>query len=654
MRRLHIDIETYSSIDLKTSGVYRYVEDPDFTILILTYAFDDDEPVTLDLASVLDGDSLPESFVTALTDPKIVKVAHNATFERICLGAYLKTYFNSLQWECTAVKAAYCGLPLSLADVAEALKLPQQKDTEGKALIRYFSVPCKPTKANGGRTRNMPEDDPARWAKYMAYNRQDVVVERDIDRQLSRYEWPASEKRNYDIDAAINDRGVRIDDTLARQATAIDEANKALLSQQIASLAGLDNPNSAAQMKTWLTEEMGEQVESLNKDGMKDLIQQAAGSPAEGVLRLRQQLAKSSTAKYISMLNCQCQDGRARGLFQFYGANRTGRFAGRLIQLQNLPQNHIEPLDLARSLIREGDAEGAETFFDDLSSLLSQLIRTALVPKDGHVLAVADFSAIEARVLAWLAQEQWRMDVFATTGKIYEASAEMMFRQPKGSVDKHSPLRQRGKVAELALGYGGGVNALTTMDKDGAIPDEEKQGIVDAWREASPAVVAFWRDLERCSFGAVGRGGAWQTKYHGIEFKVEGQFLTVKLPVGRKLYYCQPEFTVNRFGSRSLRYKTVDQTTRKWGWTETYSGKFAENLCQSVARDCLCYAMRRMEEEGLPIVLHVHDEVAVEVPVEQGEEALEKMLAIMAEPIPWAPGLLLKGDGFLSEYYKKD
>jgi DNA polymerase bacteriophage-type len=654
MRRLHIDIETYSSVDIKACGLYRYVESPDFQILLLTYAYDGKAPVTIDLASTFDGETIPAFLEKDIYDPTIVKVAHNATFERVCLSKHFGKPIPVSQWECTMIKAAYCGLPLGLDAVAEALKLNVRKDTEGKALIKYFSAPCKPTRTNGGRTRNLPEDDPARWEKYKAYNNQDVVVEREIDEVLSLVEWPSSERINYNIDAVINDRGIGIDRELAESATTLDEAHKAVLSARIAELTGLDNPNSAAQMKAWLTEEMGEEVSSLNKDFMKDLIQQAAGSPAEGVLRLRQQLAKSSTAKYTSMLNCRCEDGRARGLFQFYGANRTGRFAGRLIQLQNLPQNHIEPLALARQLIREGDGAAAEAFFGNLSSTLSQLIRTAFIPREGHVLAVADFSAIEARVLAWLAQEQWRMDVFATTGKIYEASAEMMFHQPKGSVDKSSPLRQRGKVAELALGYGGGVNALTTMDKDGSIPEDEKQGIVDAWRAASPAIVALWKDLERCSFGAVGRGGVWTTKNHGIEFRVEGKWLTIKLPNGRKLYYCEPEFTTNRFGSRSIKYKAMDQTTHKWGWTETYSGKFCENLCQAIARDCLCDAMLKIENAGLPIVLHVHDEAAVEVPTENAEAALKTMLGIMAEPLPWAPGLLLKGEGFITEYYKKD
>lgn len=652
--RLHIDIETYSSIDLKTCGLYRYVESPDFEILLLSYRYDKGKTHLIDLVSVLHGQSLPAKFIADLYDPAVTKVAHNATFERVCLSKHLSRPIPVRQWECTMVKAAYCGLPLGLDQVSEALGLPIRKDAEGKALIKYFSTPCKPTRTNGGRTRNMPEDAPEKWIRYGEYNVTDTDVESLIDETLAPYEWPDSERENYYIDAAINDRGIGIDRTLAEQATRLDAEHKAELSAQIGELTGLANPNSAAQMKTWLTEAMGEDCDSLNKDKMADLLQQAAGTPAEGVLRLRQQLAKSSTAKYISMLNCQCGDGRARGLFQFYGANRTGRFAGRLIQLQNLPQNHIEPLDFARRLIREGDGESAEIFFDDLSSTLSQLIRTAFVAKKGHTLAIADFSAIEARMLAWLAQEQWRLDVFATTGKIYEASAEMMFHLPKGSVGKGSSERQRGKVAELALGYAGGVNALTTMDRDNLIPDEDKQGIVDAWRAASPAVVSFWKDLERCSFGAVGRGGVWTTKLHGIEFKVEGKFLTIKLPNGRKLYYREPEFTLNRFGSRSIRYKSMDQITRKWGWSETYSGKLAENLCQAISRDVLCDTMRKIEAAGLPIVLHVHDEAAVEVPIENGQAALDTMIAIMAEPLDWAPGLLLKGEGFITEYYKKD
>jgi len=653
MRRLHIDIETYSSVDLKTSGLYRYVESPDFEILLLTYAFDDGALHCVDLASLAEGGPLDNYFLQSLVDPNITKVAHNATFERVALSKYTGVPLPVEQWECTMIKAAYCGLPLQLEEVAEVLKLPVRKDPKGKALIKYFSEPCKPTKANGGRTRNYPDDNLDKWRDYKAYNLTDVVVERAIDKALEPYEWPAEERLNYQMDAAINDRGILVDEVLAKQATAMDEKNKERLVEEMQKLTGLDNPNSGAQLKTWLSDYMDE-VESLNKDVMNDLLEQASGTPAEGVLRLRQQLAKSSTAKYISMLNCRCQDGRVRGLFQFYGANRTGRFAGRLVQLQNLPQNHLEPLDLAREMVRRGDSDEVEMAFGEVSPVLSQLIRTAFIPAEGNLLAIADFSAIEARVTAWLAQEQWRLDVFNTTGKIYEASAEMMFHLPKGSVDKHSPMRQRGKVAELALGYGGGVNALTTMDRDKALDDDEKPKIVKLWREASPAIVALWGDVDKCARGAVGRGGVWTTKLFGLEFRVEGKFLTIKLPSGRKLFYREPGLTINRFGGTSIKYKSVDQQTRRWDWNETYGAKLVENIVQAISRDILCSAMRKMEAAELPIVLHVHDEAVAEVPAREADSALKTMLDIMAEPISWAPGLPLKGAGFVAPYYQKD
>jgi DNA polymerase len=653
MRRLHIDIETYSSVDLKTSGLYRYVESPDFEILLLTYAFDDGTPHCVDLASLAEGESLDHFFLRSLVDPNITKVAHNATFERVALSKYTGVPLPVEQWECTMIKAAYCGLPLRLEEVAEVLKLPVRKDPKGKALIKYFSEPCKPTKANGGRTRNYPDDNLDKWRDYKAYNLTDVVVERAIDKALEPYEWPAEERLNYQMDAAINDRGILVDEVLAKQATAMDEKNKERLIEEMQKLTGLDNPNSWAQLKTWLSDHMGE-VESLNKDVMNDLLEQASGTPAEGVLRLRQQLAKSSTAKYISMLNCRCQDGRVRGLFQFYGANRTGRFAGRLVQLQNLPQNHLEPLDLAREMVRRGDSDEVEMAFGEVSPVLSQLIRTAFIPAEGNLLAIADFSAIEARVTAWLAQEQWRLDVFNTTGKIYEASAEMMFHLPKGSVDKHSPMRQRGKVAELALGYGGGVNALTTMDRDKVLDDDEKPKIVKLWREASPAIVALWGDVDKCARGAVGRGGVWTTKLFGLEFKVDGKFLTIKLPSERKLFYREPGLTINRFGGTSIKYKSIDQQTRRWDWNETYGAKLVENIVQAISRDILCSAMRKMEAAELPIVLHVHDEAVAEVPAREADSALKTMLDIMAEPISWTPGLPLKGAGFVAPYYQKD
>lgn len=648
--RLHIDIETYSSVDIKLSGLYKYAESPDFEVLLFGYAIDDDPVQVIDLTK----NQLPDQIVKLLKDPKVTKVAHNATFERVCLSKHIGSLIPVEQWECTMVKAAYCGLPLKLETVAEVLELPQEKDKEGKALIKFFAMPCKPTKANGLRERNLPEHAPEKWAAFIDYCRKDVIVERLIDETLARFEWPAEERLNYIVDARINDRGIAIDAKLAAMAAQLDEAYKDGIKDKMRTLTGLDNPNSITQLTNWIEETTGIKVDSLNKDVIPDLIKQTAGSPAEGVLRLRQQLAKSSTAKYTSMLNCECQDGRARGLFQFYGANRTGRFAGRLIQLQNLPQNHLEPLDFARQLVRAGDGAEADCFFGDLSSVLSQLVRTALVPSKGNVLAVADFSAIEARVLAWLAQEEWRLEIFATTGKIYEASAEMMFKLPKGSVDKHSPYRQRGKVAELALGYGGSVGAITTMDRDGAIPENEKQGIVNAWRAASPAIVAFWEDVSYCAMRAIGRGGVWKTENHGIAFKMEDGFLTIQLPSGRKLFYANAGFTTNRFGGKSIKYRQTEQTTGKWLWHETYAGKLVENITQAVARDILCVAMRRMDAAGLPIVLHVHDEVGADVPKESAQEALDTMLRIMAEPIDWADGLLLKGDGFITDYYKKD
>lgn len=655
MIKLHIDIETYSSVDLTKSGVYKYAESVDFEILMLCYAFDDDEVVSVDLYN---GERLPLELIEAFHNPEVIKCAHNANFERICLRA-IGYNIPIDQWRCTAILAGYCGLPMSLDGVTKALDAGDYaKSATGKALIRYFSCPVKPTKKNGFQTRNFPTDsieNMNKWQDYLEYCIQDVVAERWIDHTLDAYEPSPYEWENYYLDQEINDRGVLIDHTLAISATRIDAEFSTKSMQKMRDLTGLSNPNSPAQLKSWLNGTDKElEVTSLGKEHLQKLKRNVSGTILE-VLNLREQNSKTSTKKYVAMLNCQGHDGRARGLFQHYGANRTGRTAGRLIQLQNLAQNKISNLDDVRKLVRSGDYEGMEMTYDNIPTLLSQLIRTAIVAPAGKTFAVCDFSAIEARVLSWLAGEKWRMDVFATHGKIYEASASMMFNIPLESITKGSVYRDRGKVAELALGYGGGLGAMKNMggEKMG-LSDVEMTNIVKLWRKANPKIVECWYEIEDAALRATIGKMKVDTGYKGISFESDGYILKCNLPAGRHLSYFEPKIRTNRHGNKALFYKGMDQIKKTWVDVDTYGGKLIENIIQALSRDVLFTSMQRLKSEGFDICMHVHDEVVAEVEQHAGESLLDYMGLVMAKPIDWAPGLIMTADGYTTDYYKKD
>lgn len=648
MRILSIDIETYSSVDLVKSGVYPYTEAPDFEILLFAYAWDDGPVEVIDLTEVED---LPEDVMNALTDPSVIKTAFNANFERTCIAKHFDIECDPAQWQCTAVHAAYLGLPGNLDGVAKCLKLEAQKDTKGKNLIRYFSVPCKPTKANGGRTRNLPHHDPEKWQQFMEYNRQDVEVERAIRKKLERYPVPEFEHRLWCLDQEIVDRGVALDAELVEQAIKCDNAFYKQREDEAKALTGLENPNSVAQLKKWLEDEHNVNVTSLSKDNVAALIEQTENEDVKRVLRLRQEMSKTSVKKYQAMQRVRCQDGRARGLIQFYGANRTGRWAGRLVQVQNLPRNYLPDLALARELVRSGDHETLEMLYDNIPDVLSQLIRTAFIPSPGHRLIVSDFSAIEARVIAWLAGEKWRLDVFNSHGKIYEASASQMFGVPIEQITKGSDLRQRGKVAELALGYQGGVGALKQMGAlDMGLTEEELPELVQTWRGANPNIVQFWYDVERAALTAV-REKRKVPLHHGISFLYEAGMMRIKLPSGRHLTYVRPKIGKNKFGKDAISYEGVGDQG-KWMRLDTYGGKLVENIVQAVARDCLAVAMMRVADAGYHIVMHVHDELVADAP--HGFGSLTEVEAIMSRPIEWAPDLPLKAEGFETDFYMKD
>ena len=657
MRELFIDIETYSGTDLGKSGVYRYSEAPDFEVLLFGYCADDGEVHVIDLASK---ESLPPEVLEALTDEAVVKWAHNAQFERVCLSRWLErqginlkalngnsNFLNPASWRCTMVWSAYLGLPLSLEGAALVTGAEKQKLTEGKELIRYFSSPSKPTKANGGRTRNLPIHAPDKWERFKEYNARDVETEMAIMKRLSKFPVPENEWKYYILDQEINDRGICLDMDLIRESIRCDRRSRAALTEAMREITALDNPNSVAQMKAWLAEN-GLETETLDKSTVKELLKTAPEILRE-VLALRQDLAKSSVKKYTAMENAVCSDGRARGLLQFYGANRTGRFAGRLIQVQNLPQNHLPDLVQARQLVKSGDLDTLEVLYDSVPSVLSELIRTAFVPRPGFKFIVADFSAIEARVIAWLAGEQWRNEVFATHGKIYEASASQMFRIPIEEITKGSPLRQKGKIAELALGYGGSVGALKAMGAlDMGLTEDELQPLVSAWRAANPNITRLWWDVDRAAKTAVREKTTEQT--HNILFEYRSGFLFITLPSGRRLAYVKPRIQVNRFGSESVTYEGVG-ASKKWERIESYGPKFVENIVQAISRDILCYAMQRLNSMGFSIVMHIHDEVVIEASC---DVLPENVCRIMSETPPWAEGLLLRADGFECEFYKKD
>ncbi|MCC8047078.1 MAG: DNA polymerase [Clostridiales bacterium] len=648
-RILACDIETYSSVSLQKCGVYAYAASPDFEILLFGYAWDDEPAQVIDLTR----EGLPEELQEALYDPDVIKTAYNAQFERTCISAYLGQTTPPEQWRCTAVLSRELGLPASLEAVGEVIGLPEEKQKlkTGKALIRYFSIPCKPTKTNGQRTRNLPEHDPEKWALYIDYNRQDVETEREIRKRLSRFSVIETEQPLWEADQHINDRGVGIDVTFAKRAIEMDEIIKARLYADAQELTGLDNPKSTAQLKGWIEETAGIEVASLNKKEVAGVREAANNDDVDKMLDIRAGLSKTSTEKYNAMLRTVGDDGRIRGLTMFYGAARTGRWAGRLVQMQNLPQNKMpeEDLDIARQLVRAGDLETLEACYDDVSGTLSQLIRTAFIPRPGCKFVVADFSAIEARVIAWLAGEQWRLDVFNTHGKIYEASAEQMFHLPPGSVKKGDPMRQKGKIAELALGYGGSVGALVSMGALAmGIPENELKPLVTSWRAANPAITRFWWDTDSAVRDTINTRTPSYLP-HGIALRRQGSLLRLRLPNGRELSYVKP-MVIND----NITYEGTLQSSGHWGRIESYGPKFVENIVQATARDCLAETIMKAEALGYPVVFHVHDELICEVPEEKAEKALSDILEIMATPISWAEGLPLKGDGYICDYYKKE
>lgn len=642
MQHLSIDIETYSSVNLQKAGVYKYAESLDFDILLFGYSVDGGAVHVIDLAC---GEKIPAEIVDALSDESVIKWAFNAQFESVCLSNYLDTLLSPDSWHCTMVWSATLGLPLSLEGVGAVLGLEKQKLTEGKNLIKYFCVPCAPTKTNGGRTRNLPQHDMERWEQFKAYNLRDVETEMSIQKKLSRFPVPDTIWDEYHLDQEINDRGIALDMTLVEQAIAIDSISRKNLTQQIQHLTDLDNPNSVAQMKGWLSDN-GLEMDTLGKKAVAETLKTAPKHLAD-VLSLRQQLAKSSVKKYTAMQTAVCKDSRARGMFQYYGANRTGRFAGRIIQLQNLPQNHMSDLADARALVRSGNYDALELLYDDIPDTLSQLIRTAFVPQDGRKFIVADFSAIEARVLAWLAGEKWRMQVFADGKDIYCSSASQMFGVP---VEKHGingHLRQKGKIAELALGYGGSVGALKSMGAlEMGLTEEELQPLVNAWRNANPMITALWWDIDRAVKTTVREH--IPTEVAGLKFTYESGFLFMKLPSGRRLAYVKPRMGINQFGSESVTYEGVG-ATKKWERLESYGPKFCENAIQAIARDILMYAMQTLR--NCSIVAHVHDELIIEA---DRRMSLSAVCEQMGRTPPWAKGLLLRADGYECDFYKKD
>lgn len=646
MKNLSIDLETYSSADISKSGVYRYCEAPDFEILLFAYSADGAPVQSVNLAC---GETLPKEIRAALEDPAVTKWAFNASFERICLSRWLGlpsgTYLDPSQWRCSMVWSAYLGMPLPLAGVGAVLKLEKQKLEAGRDLIRYFCQPCAPTKANGGRMRNRPEDAPEKWALFKSYNLRDVEAELAIQQKLARFPVPDFVWDEYHLDQEINDRGIRLDLSLVENAIRMDTLSRAELTEQMQRLTILENPNSVKQLKTWLTER-GLEVESLGKKEVSALLRDAPPELAE-VLLLRRQLAKSSVRKYQAMQNCVCADGRVHGMFMFYGANRTGRFSGRLVQLQNLPQNHMPDLEQARTLVRKGDYDALQTLYDSVPDVLSELIRTAFVPYDGGKFIVADFSAIEARVIAWQAGEQWRLDVFKNGGDIYCASASQMFHVPvvKHGINGH--LRQKGKIAELALGYGGSVGALKAMGAlEMGLSEAELKPLVDAWRGSNPNIVRLWWDVDEAVKEAIADKAASET--HGIRFGYESGFLFITLPSGRRLAYVKPRIEENRFGGESVTYEGVGGT-KKWERLESYGPKFVENIVQAVSRDILCYAMKTLR--CCSIVAHVHDELIIEA---DPAVSLDAVCEQMSRTPPWAKGLILRADGYETQFYKKD
>lgn len=646
MKTLSIDIETYSDVQLPKTGVYRYCESDNFEILLFAYSIDSQPVHVVDLAC---GETIPEEIIAALENDTVIKWAFNAAFERICLSRFLGyptgTYLSPESWRCSMIWAATMGLPLSLEGVGAVLGLEKQKLTEGKDLIKYFCQPCAATKANGGRTRNRPFHAPDKWEAFKRYNIRDVETEMGIQHKLRKFPVPDEVWEEYHIDQEINDRGVRLDMELVQQAIAMDTRSREELTTAMKDITALENPNSVQQMKQWLSDN-GIETDSLDKKAVVELLKDAPDNLAD-VLTLRQQLAKSSVRKYQAMEKTVCSDGRARGMFQFYGANRTGRFSGRNIQLQNLPQNHLPDLSEARSLVRNGDFDGVELLYEDVPDTLSQLIRTAFIPRENALFYVADFSAIEARVIAWFAGESWRQQVFEKGGDIYCASASQMFKVP---VEKHGingHLRQKGKIAELALGYGGSVGALKAMGAlDMGLSENELPALVDAWRQANPRIVEFWWAVDRAVMEAVKYKHT--TTDYGLTFSCKSGMLFITLPSGRKLAYVKPKIGTNKFGGSCITYEGVGGT-KKWERLDSYGPKFVENIVQATARDILCYAMKTLR--CCSIVMHIHDELVIEA---DPKVSLDAICEQMGRTPPWAKGLLLRADGYTTPFYKKD
>ena len=645
MRMLALDLETYSSVNLTKAGVYAYTSATDFEILLLAYAFDEDEVEVIDLAQ---GKTVPNKVLLAIQDKTVIKTAFNASFERTALSRYLGIQLTAEDWRCSEVQAAMLSLPLSLEAVGEVLGLEKQKLKEGKELIRYFCMPCKPSKTNENRIRNLPFHALEKWEQFKYYCKRDVEVERAIRKKLASYPISETEQKLYVLDQEINDRGILVDTLLVKNAIKGDSEYKEKLTRCAQVLTGLDNPNSVAQLKTWLSDN-DLSIESLSKKSVGELVTCTTGQIKQ-LLEMRLQLAKTSVKKYEAIDRAICPDKRVRGLLQFYGANRTGRWAGRLVQVHNLPQNHLKDLTLARDLVKQGEIDTLELLFDSVPNVLSELIRTAFIPSQGSRFIVADFSAIEARIIAWLAGEAWRLDVFKTHGKIYEASASQMFKVPIEEITKGSLLRQKGKIAELALGYGGGVGALTSMGAlDMGIEEEELKPLVTTWREANPNITKLWWTVDKVALKAV-KERVPQT-VGKLTFHYERGILFITLPSGRRLSYIRPRIGINKFGREGLVYEGIGEN-KHWCRIETYGPKLVENIVQATARDLLAEAMLAIRNRGYDIVMHVHDEVVVEAPT--GKGSLAELCEVMAIPPKWAEDLPLRADGFECEYYKKD
>lgn len=663
MIHLSIDLETYSDVNLKKAGLYRYVQSPAFEILLFAYSFDGAPTQVIDMAQ---GEEIPMEVIHALTDPQCLKHAYNAAFEWYCLSKYMGAQLPPAQWRDTMLHGLYAGYTAGLDATGRALGIPEdkQKLTTGKALIRYFCVPCKPTKANGGRTRNYPHHDPEKWELFKTYNGQDVVAEMEIERRLSVFPAPDFVQKQWETDLLINARGVAVDMDFCEGALELGETIRAQLTDEAVQLSGLQNPNSVKQLARWLSAETGDDITSLRKETIKELLGRDNADHVQRMLEIRQELGKTSTKKYDAIEAAVCDDGRVRGLLQFYGANRTGRWAGRLVQVQNLPRTYTEPLEFARELVKGRKLDALRTVYGSPNDTLSQLIRTAFVAAPGNVLIDADFSAIEARVISWLADEEWRLEVFRTHGKIYEASASQMFGVPLERIKKGNPeysLRQRGKVAELALGYQGGVPAMRQMDTGkllADLPDEEIKDIVDKWRNTNPKIRNLWYSFNDAAIRVIQNGGSLRVRCCTFARECDcirgTTCMTISLPSGRKLYYVEPAVGENRWGGPSITYMGVNDKN-KWGRIETYGGKLVENVVQAIARDCLAQAIEHLEAAGLPVVFHIHDEVVIDTAAFDTNDAmLDKVVKIMSTPIPWAEGLPLGADGWVGAFFKKD